>query len=77
MKKIFKILTIISLMTVTMLFAPETKADAPPPPQDHGESGNQPAGGGAPIGGGLILLVAMGLGYGARKVYSSMRNSEE
>ncbi len=38
-----------------------------PPPADCGTSGNQDAGGGAPIGGGLgILLTAAGM-YGIRK----------
>jgi len=32
--------------------------------------GNTPIGGGAPIGSGLIALVLLGVGYGAKKVYS-------
>ncbi|MDA3943818.1 MAG: hypothetical protein PF694_09815 [Bacteroidetes bacterium] len=42
----------------------------PPPPSGHGESGNQP-GGGAPIGGGLGILLTMGAAYGGRKIYKA------
>lgn len=41
-----------------------------PPPGSHGQNGNQnPAGGGAPIDGGLSILLAMGAIYAATKVY--------
>ena len=41
-----------------------------PPPGSHGQTGNQnPAGGGAPIDGGLSILLAMGAIYAATKVY--------
>jgi hypothetical protein len=41
-------------------------ADPPNVPGGHGESGDQapPAGGGAPIGSGIALLIAMGSAYG-------------
>ncbi|MCK9218723.1 MAG: hypothetical protein PHF97_00960 [Bacteroidales bacterium] len=39
----------------------------PPPPPDHGSSGNTPAG--APIDGGLGILLAMGASYGGVKLY--------
>ena len=38
------------------------------PPSQHGQNGNQP-GGGAPIDGGLSILLAMGAIYAAAKVY--------
>lgn len=39
-----------------------------PPPVDHGDTGDQaPAGGGAPISGGIVYLVVLGAAYGARK----------
>ena len=43
--------------------------DPPPPPPSggHGQSGNSPAGGGAPVGEGVLLLSFLGLGYGIRK----------
>ena len=39
-----------------------------PPPSGNGLNGNQP-GGGAPIDGGLSILLAMGAAYGASKLY--------
>lgn len=50
----------------------ETTAQGPgaPPPPDHGTSGNQSQGGrGAPIGGGLFVLLGLGGAYGGFKGY--------
>jgi hypothetical protein len=41
----------------------------PPPPGGHGDDGNQNAGNGAPIGGGLFILLGLGAAYGGKKVY--------
>ena len=41
----------------------------PAPPAEHGSGDNKPAGGGAPIGSGVALLVALGAAYGSKKVY--------
>jgi hypothetical protein len=43
-------------------------ADPPGMPGSHGSNGDQPPGGGAPIGAGIGLLVAMGSVYGAFKM---------
>jgi hypothetical protein len=55
-----------------------TIADPPPPP---GASGAAPGGGqtpvGAPIDGGLGILLALGLGYGGRKLYDARKTKEE
>ena len=51
----------------------------PPPPGDgHGQGGNQPAGpgGGAPIGGGIALLLSLGAAWGGKKVYQAYQNKE-
>ena len=51
-------------------------AQPPPPPNSHGTGTNQApgdAGGGAPIAGGIGMLVAMGAAYGARKYYLSKK----
>ena len=45
----------------------------PPPPSGHGTNTNQPAGGGAPIGSGVGILLALGSAYGARKVYKAYK----
>ena len=43
---------------------------APNPPANHGSGSNQsPAGGGAPVGGGLLILVGMGAAYGGKRLY--------
>lgn len=57
------------LMTYSTTQAQMENGDPPPPPGQHGENGNQPPGGGAPIGEGLFLLTMLGAGYGARKWY--------
>jgi len=49
--------------------------DPPPPPGEHGQTGNQPVGGGATIGSGLFLMLLMGAGYGARKWYLKKAHS--
>ncbi len=53
-------------------------AQVPPPPPEggHGQSGNQEPGGGAPIGSGLGILLALGAAYGGRKVYKAFQKQE-
>ncbi len=41
----------------------------PPPPNEHGSSGNQGPSD-APIGGGLFILLGLGLSYGGLKAYT-------
>ncbi len=62
----------ITLLTIILIaFVPITSSaqngDPPPPPSEHGQNGNQVPGGGAPIGDGLLMLLAMGTVYGLRK----------
>jgi len=57
---------LIILLTINL------SAQTPPPPNGGNtpaQGDNTPVGGGAPIGGGLLILVALGAGYGAKKVY--------
>ena len=69
MKKIFtKSLTLLILLAGLLISIP-TFADDPPPPPTHGEVGDIPAGGGASIGGGLLILAVLGIGYGGYKWY--------
>ena len=68
MKKIIAIsfLSILIYLTVD-IFSP-LKASCPPdPPGGHGLNGNQGSGGMAPIGGGLIIMLAAGAVYGLGK----------
>jgi len=57
----------INLITINPLSSSAQNGDPPPPPGEHGQNGNQVPGGGAPIGDGLLLLVAMGTVYSLRK----------
>lgn len=41
----------------------------PPPPDDHGSEVDDEVGGGAPISGGVFMLLALGAGYGGKKIY--------
>lgn len=49
----------------------------PNPPNDHGQGGNEPPGGGAPIAGGISILITLGAAYGARKWYQSGNEEQE
>lgn len=63
-KSILKITMIAAFSMISLgLFA-----DPPGMPGAHGESGDQPPGGGAPIGAGIGILIAMGSAYGAFKM---------
>ena len=69
--KIIKLFTItlitFNLITINPLTSSAQNGDPPPPPGEHGQNGNQVPGGGAPIGDGLLVLLAMGTAYGLRK----------
>ena len=75
MKKIFIQLMIIFSFILTSTFLPAQ--DPPPPPSDHGGSGNAPADNGAPIGGGLFILLGLGAAYGGKKLYDLRKESIE
>jgi hypothetical protein len=78
MKKSLKVIAISIMIAGSTLFTTNVIADNPPlPPENHGSNGNSPPGGCAPVGGGLVLLVTLGLGYGARKVYKMRRKLTE
>jgi len=66
MKKLLAIVTILLFFILPMI----SLADGPPPPPP---GGGGPGGGGTPVGapidGGLGILLALGLGYGAFKIY--------
>ncbi|MCF8302564.1 MAG: hypothetical protein K9I94_04740 [Bacteroidales bacterium] len=67
MKQPNVLLTII-LLTINILTINVSLAeDPPPPPPGHGTSRNV-TGGDAPIGGGTLLLIGLGVVYGGRKI---------
>ena len=52
-------------------------AQPPDPPEGHGEGDDELPGGGAPIGGGLFMLLGLGVAYGGRKFYKMKEQSTE
>jgi hypothetical protein len=72
--------TIAALITITLLIVNFSilSAQDPPPPNGNGgaPSGNNiPVGGGAPISGGLLILVALGACYGVKKYFGKVDNN--
>ncbi len=77
MKKLMHSLALIILILGTVFFATSVKADPPPPPGTHGAGGNQPPAG-APIDGGLGILVILAgsAGYGGLKLYRARKKEK-
>ncbi len=72
MKKYWKTVGLGMLCWAGISIAGWAHPQGPPPmPGDHGQNGNAPAG--APIDGGLGILLALGAGYGGRKVYKAWK----
>jgi len=67
MKKFAKYLGILAFVLMASLAFSQT-----PPPPNNGSgtpgAGNNPVGGGAPVGSGLIILTAMAAVYGGLKI---------
>jgi len=80
MKKIFRNITLILFLLLGSATINNVLADdptAPPsPPGAHGSSGNEP-GNGAPIDGGLSILLVLGAAYGAKKIYAVRKKEKE
>jgi len=76
MKNKFKILAI-SLTFGILIGISAISIAQPPPPgpaTGHGQNGDQePAGGMAPVGGGLIMLLSMGATYFAFRVFHTKK----
>ncbi len=68
MKKI-AVLFILLLMTGISGLVMGQPGDPPANPTSPNGGGNGPVGGGAPIGSGLVILLALGAGYSGKKVY--------
>jgi hypothetical protein len=68
MKKALFILMFLIVSTATVIAQP------PPPPEAANENGNGPIGGnGAPIDGGVAIVLAMVAGYGAWKLFKAVK----
>ena len=72
MKKLKLILVLFSIMALPLL----SLSDVPPPP--NGTGGGGPGGGGTPVGapidGGMGILLALGLAYGGKKLYDMRKD---
>ena len=69
------------LVAVFSLFMVAAFAQNPPPPPgggtgDENNSGNQ-LGGNAQIGGGVLILLALGLTYGGKRLYDLKKEQKE
>lgn len=70
MKKIIRTLAITSLLVVSVSLSNAWSQPAPGSQSDGSNTGGAPIGGGtAPIGGGLVLLLALASGYGVKKYF--------
>ena len=75
MKTLRKLLLTLGFLFISMFMfnaIADNPLDSPPPPPGggHGGGGNQQ---GAPIDGGLGILMALGAGYGSFKLYKSRK----
>lgn len=75
MKKMFRYLIILAFLAGPLI-STQVMADEPPPPPDPGSEGDVP-GGGASIGGGLLVLLSLSAGYGLKKLYEARRKLDE
>ena len=66
MRKVIQILVLMLIILVPVIL---TAQPHPYDPSVGGGIGN-PTGGAAPIGGGLLILLSMAVGYGASKFYN-------
>jgi hypothetical protein len=78
MKNKFRILAISLTLGLFIGMSAISFAQPPNPPGSHGSGGDQaPAGGMAPIGSGIVMLLSMGAAYGAGKVFNARKRLEE
>ncbi len=72
MMKIFPKLAMATLFFLMLSFV--SFADQPPDPGGGPGGGDPPVGGGSPVGSGAIVLLALSIGYGTKKVLSLNKN---
>ena len=70
MKKAIQIVVLATVVLVPVILSAQPH---PYDPSIGGGTAGAPAGGGAPIGGGMLILLSLALGYGAKKFYEIRR----
>jgi len=68
MKKLRRIIIAVLFVAGFTALQAQGPGDPPPPPSGHGSGSHQNPGGGAPLGGGTLILVAAGFAYALKKV---------
>ena len=77
MKKAIRIV-LLTVFFITFTVALNNVFSQPMPGGDPSSDGtNPPVGGYAPIGSGLVILLALGAGYGSKKGYDTRKKLEE
>ena len=80
MKNILRITRTALILILFVFWVPLSNAQGPPPPPgDHGQNTNQPAGpgGSAPIGSAVALMIGLFGAYGAKKAWDSRKKLDE
>ena len=78
MMKIIKNISKVIVVLMLTVASYTVFAQPPPPPEDGGLGGNSSnkLGGNAPIGGGTLILLGLGVAYGGRKVYYQLKDND-
>ena len=77
MKKVILNLILVGLLIIVPVIMVSAAAPPPPPPPGGPGTGDIPIGGSAPIGSGIVMLISMGMAYGAKKIYNARKRLEE
>lgn len=64
---IFCLLMLFTILFTTHISAQDVPPPPPPPSGGHGSGGSLPPGGGSAIGEGMLILIALGAGFAAKK----------
>ncbi|MCK4678433.1 MAG: hypothetical protein KAT48_09905 [Bacteroidales bacterium] len=78
MNRKVRLYQVISLLFICIMFFLKS-VDAQPHPGQNGDStyvGGPPINGSAPLGSGLLIMLVLGAGYGAKKIYKSKKNEK-
>ena len=68
-----KSIGVILLIFIFFVVAAVTVYAAPPPPPSPGPTVDETYIGGVPIAGGLLIMIALAVSYGARKLYNERK----